>query len=62
MSNLLFTEISLAQQETIAGGGKGINVNTNVNVNTNINTNVAIGVAVGQGNKIIIGQKIQNQA
>ncbi len=55
MSNLLFTELSVAQQETIVGGFKS------VNINPNINANIAVVVAIGKVNNINIGQGIYNR-
>lgn len=71
MSNSLFTEVSVAQQETIAGGtlkgiptGNKFNINVNVNVNprinTSFNTNIGVGIVIGKNNIINIGQYIQS--
>ncbi|ALB41411.1 hypothetical protein AA650_13890 [Anabaena sp. WA102] len=69
MSNSLFTEVSVAQQETIAGGtlkgiptGNKFNINVNVNprINTSFNTNIGVGIAIGKNNIINIGQYIQS--
>jgi hypothetical protein len=62
VSKLLFAEVSLGQQEIIAGGGLKevpITVTTNVpiTVTTNVATNAAIGVNVGRNNKIKFDQK-----
>ncbi|MFM7363983.1 MAG: hypothetical protein ACKO11_05670 [Cuspidothrix sp.] len=56
MSSLLFTELSIAQQETIVGGVKSVNINPTININTNI----AVVVTIGKGNQINIGQGIKN--
>ncbi|ALB41409.1 hypothetical protein AA650_13880 [Anabaena sp. WA102] len=58
MSNPLFTEVSLAQQETIAGGLRTINVTVNptIKISTSLATNIAVLTQVGKTNQGTIGQ------
>lgn len=52
MSDLLFTKLSLEQQQIVAGGSPNVTINNNIKVNNN----VAVAIAVGRNNKISIKQ------
>ena len=69
MSNLLFREVSLAQQESVVGGCLQPKNNRNrINIANffkdnffNINLNLVFLVVVGNGNNINISQFIKNR-
>jgi uncharacterized membrane-anchored protein YitT (DUF2179 family) len=62
MSSLAFTQVSLLQQETIAGGGlkgiKEITINNYVNTFIDIRFNILTLVNIGKDNTIFVNQNI----